>query len=88
MASRKELLTLEYITDDETGNYTIGEIDFGISSETLDKYLQHYGNKGKNEIMSMLGFLMYEIQRRFLLNQPQGQVAVQASLNPPPNPSS
>lgn len=71
----QELLTLSYITDCDTGMYAMGEIDFGIVSGVLDDYLKRYGYKGKNEITSMLGYLIYEVEKRFRETQPNGQVA-------------
>ncbi len=64
MASRKELLTISYHDDDDTGMYQVGEIDFGICG-TLDDYLKHYGYTGKKDIIDTLGYLIYEVERRF-----------------------
>ncbi len=63
MASRKELLRIEYHYDDDTGMYKVGEIDFGITCE-LDKYLKVYGRKGKEEIVKTLAYMIYEIETR------------------------
>lgn len=64
MASREILLTVEYHTDDDTGIYQIGEIDFGIS-ETLADYLKYYGYKGKEEIVKTLTLLIDEVELHF-----------------------
>ena len=64
MASTKNLLNVEYHDDDDTGMYRVGEVDFGIYG-TLDDYLKSFGSKGKNDIISTLGFLIYEVERRF-----------------------
>lgn len=69
MASRKELLNIGYHDDDNTGMYQVGEIDFGIV-ETLDKYLEHYGYAGKKDIIDTLGYLIYEVERRFREKNP------------------
>jgi len=60
----KALLTIDYHSDTETGDVKVGEVDFGICGE-LDNYLEHYGIEGKNEIVKMLAFLIYEIERKF-----------------------
>ena len=67
MSQRKELLSVEYHSDDDTGMYSVGEIDFGISGN-LDEYLQHYGAKGKQEIIATLSYLIYEVERKFREN--------------------
>ena len=69
MASRKELLTVSFHDDDDTGMYEIGEIDFGIYG-TLDDYLKSYGYAGKKDIIDTLGYLIYEVERRFREKNP------------------
>ena len=56
MAYRKNLLTVDYHYDDETGMYHVGEIDTGISAE-LPKYIERYGTKGAYEILAGLARL-------------------------------
>lgn len=69
MSQRKTLLEVNYHSDDETGMYQIGEIDFGISG-LLDEYLEHYGYVGKKDIIDILGYLIYEVERRFREKNP------------------
>ena len=69
MAQTKTLLKVEYHSDDDTGMYQIGEIDFGICGE-LDEYLNHYGYKGKKDIINTLGYLIYEVEKRFREKNP------------------
>ena len=69
MSQRKTLLEVEYHSDDETGMYKVGEIDFGISG-LLDEYLENYGYVGKKDIIDTLGYLIYEVERRFRENNP------------------
>lgn len=78
MAARKDLLELNYLVDDDTGMYHVGEIDFGIHSGALEDYLLSYGYEGKKEIVAMLGHLIYEVEDRWKKMQPQGQVAKSA----------
>lgn len=61
MSKRKELLSVSYHTDTETGNERVGEIDFGISG-TVKEYLKEYGLKGKDEIIKTLAYLMYYVE--------------------------
>jgi len=64
MSQRKELLSISYHSDDDTGMYQIGEIDFGIRG-ILDEYLKNYGYAGKKDIIDTLGYLIYEVEKRF-----------------------
>jgi len=76
MPKRETLLTLEKVTDCETGDYRVGEIDFGIKVGALEDYLMRYGYEGKREIMNMMSYLIYEIERRYRdLPNSQGAVA-------------
>jgi len=62
MASRKNLITLDYHDDDDTGMYQVGEIDFGVSGE-LDNYLKEYGKKGMKDILTTMCHLIWHIQQ-------------------------
>ena len=64
MSQTKDLLKIDYHTDDETGIYYIGEVDFGICG-TLDDYLKYYGLKGKEEIVKTLAYLIYAVEDKF-----------------------
>ncbi len=63
MSKTKNLLKIDYHTDDETGNYFIGEIDIGICG-TLDTYLRNFGQKSKEDIVKNLAHLIYEVETR------------------------
>lgn len=60
MAKRETLLSVRFITDDQTGMYGIDEIDFGISGN-LNSYLERNGIKGRDEILQTLGYLAYVV---------------------------
>ena len=60
MASRKNLLKIDYHFDDDTGIYHVGQIDFGISSE-LTAYISKYGKKGCHGILAALAYLSGEV---------------------------
>ena len=62
MAQRKNLITLDYHYDTDTGMYQIGEIDFGVSGE-LDNYLEKYGRKGMDDILKTMCHLIWHIQQ-------------------------
>ena len=62
MAQRKNLITLDYHYDTDTGIYEIGEIDFGVNGE-LDNYLEKYGRKGMDNILKTMCHLIWHIQQ-------------------------
>lgn len=64
MAQRKDLLTVSVVTDDETGMYKIGEIDFGVSGLLYD-YLSHHGKDGVRDILAVLGHLAWEVKEEY-----------------------
>lgn len=64
MAQRKNLLTIDYHWDDETGMYSIGEIDFGVSGN-LPNYLKEYKQQDVKDILAALGHLAWEVKDEF-----------------------
>lgn len=64
MSERKLLLEVTYHSDDDTGMYHVGEIDFGICG-TLKDYLDHYGIKGRDEIVNTLGYLIHSVYEKY-----------------------
>lgn len=62
MAKRQNILSVDYITDDDTGMYRIGEIDFGVSG-MLDVYLHENGRKGMDNILKTLCHLIWHVQQ-------------------------
>ena len=66
MSAKTEILmTLEAVIDHDCGNYTVGEIDFGIRCGNLEAYLKEYGTRGKDEIVNKLGFLIHYVHREW-----------------------
>ncbi len=75
MACRKNLLTVGYHYDDETGMYRVGEIDTGINGD-LPEYIERYGTKGAHEILAGLAYLSGQVMEELrcdhrLANQPR-----------------
>lgn len=79
MAQRKNLLTVDYHYDDETGMYRVGEIDFGVSGN-LEKYIERYGYEGVKNILATLGHLAYEVKKTFY-EQPVKNQGINAATN-------
>ena len=49
----RTLIELTEVTDDDTGIWKQGEIEYGISGN-LEEYLKDYGEEGKKEVVKML----------------------------------
>ena len=64
MSSTKPLIMIDYHYNTETGDHHIGEIDFSLYG-TLNPYLEEYGRKGMEEIISMLAYLIYRVRRDY-----------------------
>ena len=64
MSERKELLSVSYHSDDDTGMHHIGEVDFGVS-RWLKPYIERYGYDGVKEILATLGHLAWEVKTCF-----------------------
>lgn len=68
MSDRKQLLSISYHSDDDTGMYSVGEIDFGVNTE-LENYIKKFGYDGVKDILSTLGYLAYSVQDAYLTIQ-------------------
>ena len=69
----KTLIKITEVIDDETGNWEIGEIEYGIVTEDLNDYLRVYREKGKKEIISMLEHLKSKVEEYFERIQKENQ---------------
>lgn len=61
----RTLIKVTEVIDDSTGNWRIGEIEFGITVGFLEEYLKRYGEKGEKEIIDMLEYLKSKVQEYF-----------------------
>lgn len=58
MAEKQTLITLDVVTDDDTGMYQVGEVDFGIRN-ALE---QHIKKRGAEELLLTMTYLIYHIK--------------------------
>ena len=65
MSERKELGSISYHSDDDTGMYHIGEIDGGFNGN-LKHYLESFGTKGRDELLTQFGYMSYLVQKTYL----------------------
>ena len=65
MSQQKVLLSINRVTDDETGLYQIVELDFSLHCSDLENYIKAYGYEGRKELMNILGTLATHVDRYF-----------------------
>lgn len=58
MPQRENLAKITIITDDDTGMYSIGEIDGGFNTMTLQNHIRKYGADG---ILKELNTMIYTV---------------------------
>ena len=57
------LLSITQVTDDETGMYSVGELDYSIPVSRLENYLKPDPIKRRNELFAQMGNLMVQVDR-------------------------
>jgi len=62
-AERETLLEIKAVTDHDTGDYYMGEIDWA-EHHALQKYIERYGRTGAERLHRTLSYWTYEIERR------------------------
>ncbi len=58
MPERKNLAKIDVITDCDTGNYHIGEVDGSFSESELRDHIKRHGHQ---EICAHLAYLQYQV---------------------------
>lgn len=81
MPERRGMLFINEITDDDTGMYEIGEIDGIFDRVDLRQYMNKYGKKGKDNLITHLAYLNYQVMEAWINYQEmhaheQGESAV------------
>ena len=64
---KRKILSVEIVTDDETGIYTMGEFDFGIPT-TTHEWLDdpEHGTRRRSQLAHFMHWMAVEIQRGHL----------------------
>lgn len=70
MAERKELFTVEYISDHDCGTYRIGEIDW-IPNGKVERFVMRHGEYGYHQILEMCARITIEAQHGLRLSNHQ-----------------
>jgi hypothetical protein len=62
MPQKKTLLEIRQITDDDTGMYSIGEVDFGYRESDLEDFIKRNGYQGLVNIQDTVCHLLFELR--------------------------
>lgn len=76
------ILSLTVVTDDETGMYTMGELDFSIHVGAVEDYLKRNGHQGYKDMLFMMGVLTGKVTEYFWDLQKQTNQAQCAQPTP------
>ena len=79
MSQKKSLLEITVHTDDDTGMYSVGELDFGFHGRCIS-YIEKHGYNGVKELLAMLGHLAFEVKEEYYKiekRKPQNQASQQ-----------
>lgn len=69
MAEYKEIGKISIVTDTETGQEKIGDVEGGFNSIELKKHIQQYGTHGLLETMAWMNFQIWETHRELNVNK-------------------
>jgi hypothetical protein len=61
MSDRKNIGSVSYHNDDETGMNYIGEPDGGFDRSKLTDYLKQFGARGQVELLAHLGHMSFQV---------------------------
>ena len=61
MSERRKLIEISYHSDDDTGIYHVGEIDWSVGVQ-LDEYVKYFGVKGIQELSDCFAYLSWYIR--------------------------
>jgi len=61
MPERKDLTTISFVTDHDTGMYYMGEIDGVFQEHSLRDYLIRYGDRGRADLLNHLAHLTFQV---------------------------
>ena len=79
MPERQQLTKITFVTDHDTGMYHIGEVDGIFSEDQLVDFYRRFGDKGREELVSHLGFLQHQAYKAWFEYQSQCQELGDAS---------
>lgn len=82
MPERKNLAKIDVVTDDDSGNYYIGEVDGGFREDELRNHIKQHGHQ---ELCSHLAYLQFQVWStlRQINSESNQQAAVSAKISYP-----
>lgn len=73
MPQRENLANINVITDDDTGMYSIGEIDGGFKTKLLNEHIEKYGAEGLLKQLTTMIYTVVGLDRN-IKNESAGSV--------------
>ncbi len=80
MSETVTLLTVEYHSDDDTGIYQVGEVDFGIRTGLLEDYIRRDPYNRKKDLLDILGYLIHKVSEVYEKIQSEDDSSKAASV--------
>lgn len=75
MSNRKQIGTISFHTDDDTGMYEVGEMDGGWNSSELETYIKRYGADKILVHLSYMASTVIDVNRKINSDKYQSQQA-------------
>jgi len=72
MVQTEDLITIQRVTDDETGIWSIGEVDYSINLGNLEDFIRHYGEEGRQELIDKLDYLRTYVLEKKIPEESRG----------------
>ena len=63
MAEKEPIAVISVITDDDTGMYSIGEVDGGFAKAELKQHIEDYGSGGIINHLACMTAMVVEVSR-------------------------
>lgn len=86
MAEKETLTELQFITDDDTGMYEIGEMWGGFDPYRLEKYIRRFGPEELYKTLTHMSSQVFDTVRNINAEQ-SNQVAMKGTLPDEPTDS-
>lgn len=62
---KRPLISIDVVTDCDTGIYSVGELDFSVHCGPLESYMKKNGIPGRNELFTALAQMVCKVQEYY-----------------------
>ena len=62
---KEPIISIDQVTDDSTGVWSVGELEYSIHLGRIIPYMEKHGLKGRNELFAMIGVLTCKVQEYY-----------------------